>query len=92
MIGHVGPFAGGIHRQGRIRIAGRSAARLSAVRLETALVDPVGEPEQQPAGEQESGELQEVAEEHASIRRPATPEGQGFDAMHASPGGILTRY
>jgi hypothetical protein len=90
MIGHVGPFAGGIHRQGRIRIAGPSAARLSAVRLETALVDPVGEPEQQPAGEQESGELQEVGEEHASIPRHAGDDGHEFDAMGPPSGRILT--
>jgi hypothetical protein len=63
------------------------------VRLPAA-VDPVGEPEQQPSQEQESGQLQSIDGQrvaHGSIRHPARTAAPVVDAKTTVAAFFLTR-
>jgi hypothetical protein len=51
MIGHDRPRSGRIVRQGRIKIGYRPPIGCRVARAGTTPVDPVGEPEQQPAAQ-----------------------------------------
>jgi hypothetical protein len=91
MIGHDRAPGGRIVRQRAVKIGHCRPFGCSGARDGTAPVDPVGEPEQQPATQQEAGQLQDVGDDgHDFIPRRQPRGGQGLDAMHPPRGRILT--
>jgi hypothetical protein len=88
-----GPGGGDRRRHECVGGAGRGSRRLMRVRLPAA-VDPVGEPEQQPSQQQESGQLESIDDQrvrHAFIRHPARTAAPVVDAILTARGGFLTR-